>query len=210
MATAATSTTIGPRDAGRKMTLDEFTASDSPEGFLCELARGIVIELKMPGVNHGMTVMRVADLFILDKHHHQGRYNYISGGAECRISLPGMQSHRRPDQAVYLLPNPKGPRLWARWIPQIVVEIVNQDSHHRDYVEKRGEYLQAGVLEYWIFDPHRRKLLVLSRAADTWIEQELSDDAVYRTHLLPGLEVAVGEILGPPAEEEDMDDDTTA
>ncbi len=114
-----------------------------------------------------------------------------------------MHSDRHPDQAIYLHPSPAGRASGSRWIPAIVVEVVSRRGEDRDYVEKREEYLRFGVLEYWIFDPRTRTMLVLERAGDTWLERELGAAATHRTELLPGLEVSVGEILGPPGEEID-------
>jgi hypothetical protein len=37
---------------------------------------------------------------------------------------------------------------------------------------------------------------VLQRAGDVWVESAVNADASYRTHLLPGLEVHPGDLLG--------------
>jgi Uma2 family endonuclease len=37
-----------------------------------------------------------------------------------------------------------------------------KDSWKRDYVEKRREYAEAGIAEYWIVDPQERKVTVLT------------------------------------------------
>ena len=58
------------------------------------------------------------------------------------------------------------------------------------------------MTEYWIINPESRKLHVLRRFGDVWEEVILGEDATHRTHLLPGLEVRVGELLG----DEPMDD----
>src|SRR4051794_21915904 len=79
--------------------------------------------------------------------NHPGVINYQASGSDCRLRLPRMQSDRHPDQAIYLDPPPEGRRLWARWVPHIVVEIVSAGGEERDYVEKREEYLRAGVRE---------------------------------------------------------------
>jgi len=78
------------------------------------------------------------------------------------------------------------------------VEVVSRGGEDRDYVDKREEYLRAGVREYWILDRTPRTLLVLRRAGDSWQEVTVKDDSIYRTHLLPGLVVRPGELLGPP------------
>ncbi len=66
MATAtATAPTIriGPHDHGRRMTLDEFIEADFQEGWLYELARGVVEVTEIPGPWHGRIVRRVARMF---------------------------------------------------------------------------------------------------------------------------------------------------
>ncbi len=88
-------------------------------------------------------------------------------------------------------------------MPSIVVEVVSESGEDRDYVEKREEYLRIGVSEYWILDPARRRMLVLIRMGDVWEERLYPEDGIHRTELLPGLEVRVGELLGPPPTDED-------
>ncbi len=207
MATATPTLTLGPADHGRTMTLAEFIAAEWTGGCLYELARGVVDVTQVPGPNHGLIVMRVADLFALYHAAHPGVIRYRAGGAECRIRLPGAVSDRHPDHAVYLLPMPKGADVWVRWVPQIVVEVVSRRGEKRDFVDKREEYLLFGVLEYWIIDPRSRKMHVLRRAGGDWRETVLGEDDILRTDLLPGLAAIVGELLGPPAEDDDEDND---
>jgi Uma2 family endonuclease len=198
MATTATLRRIGPADHGQRMTLDEFIDADFEEGWLYELARGVVVVTEVPGLNHGQIVRRLARLFIYYDDQHPGVIRYGAGGGECRLRLPGMQCDRHPDQAIYLSAPPPGAKLWTRWVPHIVVEVVSEGGEERDYVEKREEYLRAGVSEYWILDPAARSLRVLQRAGDVWEEVVVAADATYLTHLLPGLEVRPAELLGPP------------
>jgi Uma2 family endonuclease len=188
---------IGPADHGQQMTLDEFIEADFEEGWLYELARGVIDVTEVPAPHHGRIVRRLARLFILYDIAHPGVINYQAGGGECRIRLPGMQSDRHPDQAVYLNPEPEGARPWTRWVSHIVVEIVSEGGEDRDYVEKREEYLRNGVSEYWILDPSKRQLLVLQRAGDVWEEVVVPIGTVYQTRFLPGLEVRPEELLGP-------------
>jgi len=152
---------------------------------------------EVPGPHHGRIVLRLSDLLAFYNLAHPGVINYRAGGGECRLRLPGMQSDRHPDQAIYLDPEPPGPRPWTRWVPHLVVEVVSPGGEERDYVEKREEYLRAGVAEYWILDPTPRTLRVLQRAGDVWQELVVAAEATYRTHLLAGLEVRPAELLGP-------------
>lgn len=147
MATAARRL-IGAADHGRTMTLDEFIDCEFEAGSLYELARGVVDVTEVPGIRHGMIVRRLSRMFMHYDESHPGVITYDAGGGECRLRLPGMQSDRHPDQAVYLDPAPEDSRIWTRWCPHVVVEVVSPGGEERDYVEKREEYLRAGVREY--------------------------------------------------------------
>jgi Uma2 family endonuclease len=188
---------IGPSDHGRRLPLDDFIDALFEDGWLYELARGVVVVTEVPEVSHGRIVSRLAKM--LERYERDGgrAMNYRAGRNECVLRLPGMQSSRRPDQAIYFFPPPAIDDPWTRWIPDIVIEVVSAGSEVRDYNEKREEYLRAGVREYWILDQRPRILLAQKRLGDIWQDSLVPADAVYRTHLLPGLEVRPGEFLGP-------------
>ena len=82
-------------------------------------------------------------------------------------------------------------------IPTIVVEFVSEGkaAFQRDYQEKRDEYLEAGVVEYWVVDRFRRALTVYTRQDGKVSEQTIRENEVYRTALLPGFELALKELL---------------
>jgi Uma2 family endonuclease len=193
-----TRTIIGPNDRGRRMAFDDFIEAEFEGGYLYELARGVIDVTEVPGHNHGRTVRRLARMFIFYDEAHPGVIDYGAGGGECRIRVSTLHSDRHPDQAIYLQPPPDVPkRVWQRWVPAIVVEIVSVGGEDRDFKEKAEEYLTFGVQEYWILDPTDRTLHVHRRANDAWVITVLADTAIYQTPLLPGLEVHPGELLGP-------------
>lgn len=143
--------------------------------------------------------MRLVNALVMYNEKHPGLIQYRAGVATCRIRLPGMVCDRHPDQAVYLRPIPDDDTPWTYWIPNLVVEIIGRGSKKRDTVEKREEYLRVGIDEYWIIDPVKRILIVHHRAGDTWDVETVSETTLYRTFLLPGLEVRLGDLLGPVA-----------
>jgi Uma2 family endonuclease len=191
---------IGPADHGRRMTLDQFIKAETEEGCLYELARGVIEVTEIPGPSHGWIVRRVARLFDDYDEQHPGVIKYVAGGSECRIRLPGMASDRHPDQAVYLDPQPPGQKVWTKWVPHIVVEVVSPRGRKRDFITKREEYLRMGVREYWILDPKKRRMHALVRRGDTWEEIIVPANGIYRTILLPGLEVRPRDLLGRAGE----------
>jgi Uma2 family endonuclease len=65
----------------------------------------------------------------------------------------------------------------------------------RDYEEKRREYLELGVREYWIIDRFERRLTVFRRPPAEPAEQVCDEKAVYKTPLLPGFELPLGRLF---------------
>lgn len=191
--------TLQPSDAGRRMSFEDFILCDFEDGCLYELARGIVVVAEVPGLLHGMIVYRIGRLFARFEEANPTIIYYRAAGSDCRLRLPAMQCDRHPDQAVYLTPPPDdGSKLWTRWAPDLVVEVVSAGGQERDFTEKREEYLKAGVREYWILDPATRVLYALRRAGDVWDEVPVTSEEVYRCPILPGLEVRPADLFGPP------------
>ena len=78
----------------------------------------------------------------------------------------------------------------------LVVEIVSPDKPERDLIEKRLEYAEAQILEYWIVDPRDETMTVL------WLESETySEHGIFRrgtlatSRLLEGLTVDVSAVF---------------
>src|SRR5947208_681901 len=78
---------IGPADHGQRMTLDEFIEADFEEGWLYELARGVLEVTNIPGLNHGRIVDRLNDFFAFYRRTHPGVINYRASGSDCRLRL---------------------------------------------------------------------------------------------------------------------------
>ncbi len=74
--------------------------------------------------------------------------------------------------------------------PDLVVEIVSDDSAHRDRVDKLDEYEAAGVAEYWVIDnrPQRQRAWFYVRdEAGRFRPIPVGDDSLYHSTVLPGL-----------------------
>jgi len=73
------------------------------------------------------------------------------------------ETYREPDVTVYLAAHLD--RFGERYgeLPDLVVEVVSEDStsHTRDYEDKRRDYADAGIPEYWIVDPIEKRVTVL-------------------------------------------------
>lgn len=70
--------------------------------------------------------------------------------------------------------------------PDIAVEIVSRDSRSRDYVEKKGLYLAAGVLEYWIIDPLQKRAEFYRLRDGQYHLVPLEHNRIFRSQALGG------------------------
>lgn len=43
--------------------------------------------------------------------------------------------------------------------PDFCLEIISESTGRKDYIKKLQKYTDAGVKEYWIIDPYRRRLM---------------------------------------------------
>jgi Uma2 family endonuclease len=67
----------------------------------------------------------------------------------------------------------------------VVIEIVSKDSIFRDKEEKRAEYEQGGVREYWILDPLEKSTLFLHLGADGKYHEIALREGVFYSRVLP-------------------------
>jgi Uma2 family endonuclease len=191
MATAS-SLRLGPELAGTLMTTEEFdTVEDYDECWRYELIHGILVVNPIAqdaevAANEYLGVL----LFLFQQQNPQS-----AARAE---ALPGRyirskDSRRLADRVIWAgLGRRPRPR---RDLPTIAVEFVSagKRNRRRDYEEKRKEYLEVGIVEYWLFDRFDRILTVFRRSRP---QKKIVPEAEnYRTPLLPGFELPVGQIL---------------
>ena len=80
-------------------------------------------------------------------------------------------------------------------VPDIVLEILSSDRR-RDLVRKRQVYAEAGVLEYWIFDPRADTATMLELRDGQYVERAvLTADDTLTTPLLPGLAIPLTDVF---------------
>ena len=190
--TVATPLRIGPADHGRTMTLEEFREAEELDGFRYELARGVLEVSEVPNDPHGVVVCNLYRAVTLFGDQHPGLILRYGGGNEFRFWLPHMVSGRNPDLAVVLRGAPKDWR--GRRLPALAAEVVSHGSIKRDYEVKREEYLAYGLLEYWIVDPLKLVVTVLTRHGDAWSEAVFRDEQLIVSLILPGLATTVAEL----------------
>lgn len=84
--------------------------------------------------------------------------------------------------------------------PVLVVEVVSpgkpgQKNYDRDYVEKRSEYAARGITEYWLVDPNRAVMIVLSLSGGDYQPREFRSGDRVISPAFPNLQLIAQQIL---------------
>ncbi len=77
-------------------------------------------------------------------------------------------------------------RGYVEGAPDLAIEIVSPESIERDYVEKREQYRQAGIAEYWIVDEMQQRVTLLKRSASGAYREAKPRKGVLHSQALPG------------------------
>ena len=70
--------------------------------------------------------------------------------------------------------------------PDLAIEIVSPESLDRDYTEKRQQYREGGVLEYWIIDEIVQKVSWLRLTSNGSYREVKPRDGALHSQVLPG------------------------
>lgn len=187
---------IGPHDAGRAMSLEQFARAAGEPGYVYELERRVVVVVDVPGMPHARVVQRVRRAFDAYQEQRPDIIDLVAGSNDSVLRMPAIQSERHPDVAVYFSPPPTdNEQAWDEWTPDIVVEVVSRSSRRRDYGVKVDDYLAAGVRQYWIMDPLTRNATLHVRRGDQWRKSRLGLTITIRTPLLPGFKLALPDVF---------------
>ena len=185
---------IGRWSNGMLMTPEEFDAiTDHDDLYRYELVHGVLIVSPFASPPETDPNEELGFLLRTYRDNHPSGSNLDQTLYEFYINLK--DSRRRSDRAIWAGLG-RTPDL-EKDVPTIVVEFVAKSTRDRvrDYEEKRREYLEIGVREYWVIDRFQRSLSVFRRP-DLGKEEETFDEkASYRTPLLPGFELPLGKLL---------------
>ena len=132
---------------------------------LVEFTDGRIEELPLPTFKHQAILSFLHALFRAWLKPRGGVV--VFSGLRMRIRE---EKFREPD--VLLLRDLADPRCQDRyWLgADLVAEVVSPDDPDRDLVEKRIDYAEAGIPEYWIVDPRGETITVLRLEGDAYVE----------------------------------------
>lgn len=190
----------------KPLTFDEYLACDNGTDARYELTHGVLIEVP-PETDDTITLaMGLAEIL---KSVCSWRPIRTHASILEVSPLPGVpQSNRFPDLMVLspeLAAQLKGKSSAVKRSmadPVLVVEVVSpyrgpaDDNYCRDYIDKRQQYEQRCIPEYWIVDPIVWQITVLIMQDTGYQERVYARQDRVISAAFPTLQVTVNEIFG--------------
>jgi Uma2 family endonuclease len=186
---------LGPHDAGRPVSAEEFASALYQEPWRYERERGRLVVMAPDGEDHVETVDPWLERLIVYRVQHRRIVERVVPNSWVRVDGG---TDRIGDIGVFLAGEPGAKRIPDR-IPDLMFEIVSpgRTSRNRDYVKKRSDYERLGVKEYVIVDRFKKLVKVHKLVRGVYQEHVLTAADRYTSLLLPGLAIPLAEVWKP-------------
>jgi Uma2 family endonuclease len=185
----------------RRMSLEEYLTYDDGTDTRYELEDGVLVEMGAENpLNPRIAMLLVflfADLGIPRKNLVIGHQIGVSS-SKATARQPDLVVHSDQSMAAIL---DDGKLLRAELpAPLLVVEVASstktdKKSRDRDYIQKRSEYAKRGIPEYWIVDPEKAVVLVLTLVGSAYQETRFTGNMVIVSPSFSGLTITADEVL---------------
>jgi Uma2 family endonuclease len=187
----------------RFRTFEEYAAldpSELPEGHY-ELVNGVIVEM---GAENDQNLEIVSFLFSVFLQFVP--CNLLRRGTEIAVSSRLVTS-RFPDLTVLSEETRAAMKRDRRSLitlemppPRLVIEVVSpgepgEPNYDRDYIDKRKEYAMRGIPEYWLIDPLRSVVLILSLVNGTYTAAEFRGSDRLHSPTFPALNLSAQQVL---------------
>jgi Uma2 family endonuclease len=185
-----------------RLTLEEFLSYDDGTHTRYELVDGVLVEMGAES-----TLNTIIAGFLFAAFLQLGIPSYRIGFKQWIAISSSLATARDPDLIVHsedsfaaidgatqaLIPA-------TVQAPLLIVEIVspgnlNSDNYQRDYIEKRQEYAVRGIPEYWLVDPERAVILVLTLQGQSYQGQEFRESDRILSDLFPNFPFTASQVL---------------
>ncbi len=177
----------------RTYTVDEFWELCHQTGKRLELVRGELRELAPANEEHGYVT---GQLFLVVTQFVKQRQLGFTFAAETGFVLSEEPATVRAPDFAYVSRD-RAPERWsrhfARFVPDVVAEVISPSDTYGEVAQKVQDWLQAGVRVVWVVDPLAKTVAVHREGAPVRIYGE--GDTLAGEDVLPGFECKVSDIF---------------
>jgi Uma2 family endonuclease len=144
---------------------EEYLVLTDHRARLVEFTDGFLEPLSMPTIEH-QRILKF--LFLAFLHYFDARGGEVIF-APLRLRIRACK-YREPD--LLLLLSAADPRSKSRYWEgaDLALEVVSKEKPERDLIEKRSDYAEGKVPEYWIVNPQTETVTVLQLRGDSYAE----------------------------------------
>jgi Uma2 family endonuclease len=186
----------------KTLTFEEYRFYQGEPDVLYELFRGHLLPMATPTALH----TRICDFLVYQLKYHFARYNLPL----IAISPVGVRTEvdtsRIPDVVVctsslweQLCVRPGAGILDFGEVPNLVVEVTSE-NWREDYIRKRAEYALVDIPEYWIVDPNKQRIWLLTHpeGEEGYRREEFTRKQELKSEQFPEFVLSVDTTLSPP------------
>ncbi len=177
----------------RTYTVDDLWELSRQTDKRLELVKGELRELAPASEEHGYLAMRLGTLVTVFVVQHKLGYTFAAETGFVLSEEPA--TVRAPDFA--FVSRERAPEGWsrhfARFVPDLVAEVVSPNDTFTEVTEKVDDWLKAGVRMVWVVDPVQQTVRVYRREQPVRVLH--AEDTLSGEEVLPGFECKVEEIF---------------
>jgi len=182
----------------RLLTAEEFYEwANRPENRdkVCELERGVIVEMSRPGKRHGVICANVAR--ILGNYVASRKQGYVCANDTGVIVERKPDTVRGPDVIVFedggdTEDVEEG---YGEQPPLLAIEVLSPNDTHGKVMRRVREQFRFGTKVVWILDPDARNVIVHFPGGDAVVEEE---EELTAEDILPAFRCRVAEFFNRP------------
>jgi Uma2 family endonuclease len=186
----------------RRLTLEEYLDYDDGTDARYELVDGVLVEMGAESPMNPTIAMVLAFAFVqlgIPPHRLAIGHQIAVSSTQATARQPDLIVHTEESLAAIM----GGGKIlrYGMPAPMLVVEVVsNSDtdkkSKDRDYIEKRAEYAERSIPEYWIVEhPVGGLVTVCTLDSPSYRVAEFQGEAAIASPTFPGLKLTAAQIL---------------
>jgi Uma2 family endonuclease len=182
------------------MTLADYLAQENDSDIRRELVNGELVDMPLQSWDNVLIARFLLTQFLTILPFYRVCCKDVElsvSGAYATVRLPDLMVISE-ELAAVLAGQPKSLITQDMPPPMLVVEVVSpgKTNQERDYYYKRSEYAARQILEYWIVDPGRAVVMVLSWADGRYLDATFQMGDRILSPIFPTLELTVDQVLG--------------
>jgi Uma2 family endonuclease len=188
----------------RRMSLEEYLNYYDGTDTRYELVDGVLVEMSLGTGKHSGIIRRLSKAFEREAENMGLSWAAIPSLVGVETKVAGKKDHVRiPD--VTVLPETQWNVIEARSgsavirlreaAPILVAEVISPSTKSTDLGEKRSEYADRGINEYWLIDPVKKVVLVLTLVGKAYQEATFAGNSIIISLTFPSLTLTAIEVL---------------